>query len=89
VGDKVIMIGRITGSHLQLPKLQEFGSRMIIWAAKVKKNLVVECRLIDDNEEIRRILGATLGQKSFSGFWLYLIATRQVTWWVGEFWRCR
>jgi hypothetical protein len=49
------------------------------------ENLVVEWRLIDDNEESRRILGATLGQKSFSGFWLYLLATRQVTWWVGKF----
>jgi hypothetical protein len=36
VGDKDIMMGRTMGSHLQTLRKEEFESRKIIWAAKVK-----------------------------------------------------
>ena len=61
-GDEVIIIGRTTGSHLRLPRIEEFAET-VIWVAKIRGNLVAEWRIYEDNPENREKLGAVKGNK--------------------------
>lgn len=56
VGDTVILVGRTTGSHLQLPRAVEFRDP-VIWAARIVDDLVFEWRIYPDTQEARATLG--------------------------------
>lgn len=59
VGDEVILLGRTTGSHLELPRLQEFRDEPVIWVAKIRDGLVAEWRLYYVTDDNRATLGMT------------------------------
>jgi len=56
-GDRVIMVGRTTGSHLNLPRAVEFSETMI-WLAETAGGQVTGWLLYEDNPQIRAELGA-------------------------------
>jgi hypothetical protein len=55
--DRVIMVGRTTGSHLNLPRLVEFNETMI-WLAETAGGLVTGWLLYEDSPQNRAQLGA-------------------------------
>jgi hypothetical protein len=52
-----IIVGRTTGSHLNLPRRKEFLDEPVIWTAKVRDGLVSEWALHLCNDETREKLG--------------------------------
>ena len=59
VEDEVLMVGRTTGSHLGLPRLEEFRDEPVIWVARIGDGLVTEWRLHADTPHERAALGMT------------------------------
>lgn len=60
--DAAILIGRTTGSHLQLPRHAEF-QEPVIWSARVANGLVAEWRLYPDTPEVHRELDISLEEE--------------------------
>ncbi len=61
VKDTVILMGRTTGSHLNLPPETEF-KRTLIWSSKIKNHLVYKwCIYEEDTREVRKKLGVESG----------------------------
>lgn len=56
LADTVILVGRTTGSHLQLPRAVEF-QESLIWAARIADDRVAEWRIYPDTPEARAELG--------------------------------
>jgi ketosteroid isomerase-like protein len=52
----VALVGRTTGSHLRLQRIEEFRETLI-WTAQVRGGLVAEWRIYNDTPEIRDVLG--------------------------------
>jgi hypothetical protein len=55
-GDVAVMVGSTTGSHLKLPRLEEFRDPLV-WTAKVRDGLVTEWALHHLTDENRERLG--------------------------------
>lgn len=55
-GDTAVLVGSTTGSHLKLPRLEEFRDPLI-WTAKVRDGRVCEWALHHLTEESRKNLG--------------------------------
>lgn len=55
-GDTVILVGRTTGSHLDLPRAVEFQDYPVIWVAHVREESVSEWRLYEATPENRERL---------------------------------
>lgn len=58
VGDSIVLVGRTTGSHLGLPRLEEFRDP-VIWTARVADGLVTEWRLYPVAPDVLAALGAS------------------------------
>ncbi len=58
VGQDVALIGRTTGSHLGLPRLEE-SREPIIWVTNIRGNRVAEWRLYPNTERSRLALRLT------------------------------
>jgi len=50
------VVGRTTGSHLQLPRMEEFPPTLI-WAAKIGEDQIKEWRIFRDSPDARAYLG--------------------------------
>lgn len=59
VDDEIILVGRTTGSHLQIPRREEFTGGTIIWVAKIRGDKVTEWQLYYDTPENKAELNMT------------------------------
>ena len=50
-GDRVILIGHTTGSHLELPEVVEFHTEGVIWLTEVSDGKVSTWQLLQDTQE--------------------------------------
>ena len=50
-GNRVILIGHTTGSHLDLPELVEFHTEGVIWLSEVNEGKVTTWQLLEDTQE--------------------------------------
>jgi len=48
IDNEVVLVGRTTSSHLQIPRSEEFAGRTLIWVAKIENDKVAEWRLYYD-----------------------------------------
>jgi hypothetical protein len=56
-GNVVALAGRTTGSHLGLPRAEEFHDEPVIWLARIDGDRISEWCLIHDTPETRSVWG--------------------------------
>ena len=65
VDNTVVLTGRTTGSHLNMPDADEFLNDTLIWVAEIADNRVAEWRLYHDTPDNRKLLRVRRGRAVF------------------------
>jgi len=56
IDNEVVLVGRTTGSHLQIPRSEEFAGGTLIWVAIIEDDKIAEWRLYYDTPANRETL---------------------------------
>jgi len=56
IDNEVVLVGRTTSSHLQIPRSEEFAGGTLIWVARIEDDKVAEWRLYYDTPAIRETM---------------------------------